>query len=157
VSPHGKTAVVLLVAVLAGARPARAQSRPGETLAPTHFDPVALEKDYRRAQARRNTGIAVAVPGVASTILGGVLLGYSLPPALGYTHVGEANLGSAQAELGAGLVLEAAGLVLGVVGTVLWIGGQDAMDVVKWRRTQLVAPFAAVQKNSGTAGVTFTF
>jgi hypothetical protein len=154
------TAVLLLVGVLAlvaGARPGRAQSRPGETLAPTNFDPVALEKDYRRAQARRNTGIAVAVPGVASTILGGVLLGYSVPPALGYTHVGERNLGSAQAELGAGLVLEAAGLVLGVLGTVLWIGGQDAMDVVKWRRRQLVAPFAAVQKNSGAAGVAVTF
>src|SRR5688572_7600893 len=105
-----------------------AESRP-EALAPLVFDQSSLEKAYKKARNRRNLGIALAVPGVASVVLASVLTGYAVND--------EPNLFSVAAQAVTGLVLALSGVAVGVPGAVLWVTGQDDMDVVRWRRKQL--------------------
>jgi hypothetical protein len=117
-----------LVVALAAASPAHAQARPDDPLAPLRLDPATLDRAYKKAQNRRNLGIGLAAPGVASIILGSVLIGFGAY---------DKNLFAAGSEIAAGSVLGGVGLAIGIPGVVLWILGQDDMDVVTWRRHDL--------------------
>jgi hypothetical protein len=127
---------------------ARAESRP-EALAPLRVDQVTLDRAMRRARAKRNVGIALAVPGVASTVLGLVLISYA--------SLQEPNLNAEVGEYVAGGLTGLVGLALGIPGCVLWTTGQDEMDVVKWRRKQLVVPFARIDRDGARAGLQISF
>ncbi|MGZ3408526.1 MAG: hypothetical protein ACXVAN_18875, partial [Polyangia bacterium] len=50
--------------------------RADDSLAPARVDAALLDRSYKRAQNTRNTGIGLAAPGVALSILGGVLIGF---------------------------------------------------------------------------------
>ncbi|MGZ3429307.1 MAG: hypothetical protein ACXVCV_21795, partial [Polyangia bacterium] len=84
---------------------------------------------YKRAQNTRNTGIGLAAPGVALSILGGVLIGF------GSTSI---NLFDQVDKIIAGVITSGAGLVIGIPGVYFWSTGQDDMDSVVWRRRQLL-------------------
>ena len=116
--------------------------------APARIDAPALDRAYRRARTKRNIGIALAVPGVASTILGVVLIAYGANQ--------EPHVYAEVAEITSGAIVLGAGLLIGIPGVVLWTTGQDDMDVVKWRRQQL-APFVSLRRDGGTAGFTLRF
>jgi hypothetical protein len=105
---------------------ARAQS---EALAPLRVDEVSLDRAYRRARAKRNIGIGLAVPGVASTLLGILVICYGAQQ--------DPNLFSKGVEIVSGALTAGIGIAVGIPGVVLWSNGQDEMDVVKWRRAQL--------------------
>jgi hypothetical protein len=105
--------------------PLRAES----PLAPLRVDEETLDKAYRRARARRNIGISLAIPGVASTLLGIVLIAYGSNQ--------EPNINSEIAEIVSGAITGGIGIAVGIPGVVLWSNGQDEMDVVRWRRQQL--------------------
>jgi hypothetical protein len=107
---------------------AQAQSRP-EALAPLRVDQVTLENAYRKARTKRNIGIALAVPGVASTLLGIVIIAYGANQ--------EPFINNEIGEIVGGSITAAVGLAVGIPGVVLWSQGQDDMDVVKWRRQQM--------------------
>jgi hypothetical protein len=115
-----------LLALLLWTSVARAET---ETLAPLRVDEASLDKAYRKARNKRNVGISLAIPGVASTLLGVVLIAYGANQ--------EPYLYSEIAELVSGAITSAVGLAVGIPGVVLWSNGQDEMDVVKWRRQQL--------------------
>lgn len=127
---------------------ALAESRP-EALAPLVFDANALEKAYKKARNRRNLGIALAVPGVASVVLASVLTGYAVND--------EPYLFAAGAQAVTGLFLALAGIAVGVPGAVLWVTGQDDMDVVRWRRKQMAAPLVSARPDGGSLGVQLSF
>jgi hypothetical protein len=114
-----------LLLLLLWSSPVRAEGQ----LAPLRFDEATLDKAYRRAQFRRNTGIGLAIPGVTLTLLGIVLIAYAVNQ--------EPNLYSRVDEGVAGAILAGAGLAFSIPGVVLWTKGQDEMDAVKWRRQQL--------------------
>ncbi len=119
----------LVALVLLSSAPARAQDKPDDELSPARVDPKALDRAYRRAQARRNVGIGLAGPGVALSILGGVLIVYG---------ANDPHLFGGGAEVAAGSVSSGLGLAIGIPGVVLWILGQDDMDVATWRRRQFL-------------------
>jgi hypothetical protein len=136
----------VLLAALLVAVPVHAAE--DQKLAPIRLDPVALDRAYRRARAKRNIGIALAVPGVASTMLGLVLVVYGLNQ--------EPAIFSEVAELVAGGFTIVAGAAIAAPGLGLWMTAQDDMDVVKWRRQQ-VLPFASLRSGGGVAGLTIRF
>lgn len=109
------------------APPAFAQTRP-DALAPARFDPAMLERDYRRARLQRNLGIVLAVPGVATTMAGLVLVTYGAAV--------DPNLFSGVVEIASGIIAAVVGLAVAIPGAILWERGQDGMDRVKWRRQQ---------------------
>jgi hypothetical protein len=122
---------------------AQAQSRP-EALAPLRVDQVTLENAYRKARTKRNIGIALAVPGVASTLLGIVIIAYGANQ--------EPFINNEIGEIVGGSITAAVGLAVGIPGVVLWSQGQDDMDVVKWRRQQM-----KVMLRPSLTGFTLTF
>ncbi len=131
-------AAVVAVAVMATV--ARAEPRPpqrllpplpkaDDSLAPARVDAALLDRAYKRAQNTRNTGIGLAAPGVALSVLGGVLIGFgSTSP----------NLFDQVDKIIAGVITCGAGLVIGIPGVYFWSTGQDDMDSVVWRRRQLL-------------------
>src|SRR2546429_8971991 len=80
--------VVVVVALFGGAARADAKapklSRPvllpppkaDDSLAPARVDAALLDRSYKRARNTRNLGIGLAAPGVALSVLGGVLIGF---------------------------------------------------------------------------------
>ena len=117
-----------LLLLMLSSLPARGQTR-AEAMAPLRLDQATLEKAYRRARAKRNIGIALAIPGVASTLLGVVLISYGANQ--------EPYINAEIGEIVGGSITAAVGLAVGIPGVVLWTAGQDEMDVVKWRRQQM--------------------
>ena len=105
-----------------------ARAKP-DTLAPLRIDDVSLEKAYKKARNKRNIGIALAVPGVASSLLGIVLIAYGANQ--------EPYINAEIGEIVGGAITLAAGLSVGIPGVVLWSNGQDEMDMVKWRKQQM--------------------
>ncbi|MGZ3427561.1 MAG: hypothetical protein ACXVCV_12975 [Polyangia bacterium] len=103
--------------------------RADDSLAPARVDAALLDRSYKRAQNTRNTGIGLAAPGVALSILGGVLIGF------GSTSI---NLFDQVDKIIAGVITSGAGLVIGIPGVYFWSTGQDDMDSVVWRRRQLL-------------------
>lgn len=104
--------------------------RADDSLAPARMDPSLLDRAYKRAQTRRNVGIGLAAPGVALTVLGGVLIGFGAR---------DPNLFAELDEIIGGVISGASGLVLGIPGVYFWSTGQDDMDSVVWRRKQLTS------------------
>jgi hypothetical protein len=133
--------LLVVVGLLIFVPPAHAQDRP-EALSPLRFDSVTLDQSYKRARRRRNLGIALAVPGVTVTLLGILLCSYA--------STEEPNTFAEIDENVAGAIIAVAGSALAIPGIYFWMTGQDDMDVVKWRRTQL-APL--ISRN----GIGFTF
>jgi hypothetical protein len=127
---------------------ARADQEPDASLAPAKVDPKALDRTYHHALARRNIGIGLTVPGLALTILGGVLIGYG---------VENPHLFGGGAEIASGSVAAGVGLAIGIPGIVLWILGQDDMDVASWRKKQLVLPVLSFGRGAGFGGLAFAF
>jgi hypothetical protein len=100
-----------------------------DSLAPARVDAALLDRSYKRARNTRNLGIGLAAPGVALSVLGGVLIGYgSTSP----------NLFDQVDKIIAGVITCGGGLVIGIPGVYFWSTGQDDMDSVVWRRRQLV-------------------
>ena len=126
--------------LLAAATIAHADSKPAapvlspppkadDSLAPARVDAALLDRSYKRARNTRNLGIGLAAPGVALSVLGGVLIGFgSTSP----------NLFDQVDKIIAGVITCGAGLVIGIPGVYYWSTGQDDMDSVVWRRRQLV-------------------
>jgi hypothetical protein len=105
--------------------------RADDSQAPARVDAALLDRAYKKAQNTRNIGIGLAAPGVALTVLGGVLIGFgSTSP----------NLFDQIDKIIAGVITAGAGLVIGIPGVYFWSTGQDDMDSVVWRRRQLTAP-----------------
>jgi hypothetical protein len=103
--------------------------RADDSLAPARVDAALLDRSYKRAQNTRNLGIGLAAPGVALSILGGVLIGF------GSTSI---NLFDQVDKIIAGVITSGAGLIIGIPGVYFWSTGQDDMDSVVWRRRQLL-------------------
>ena len=129
-------AVVMLAATVASAEPTPAKPvllpppKADDSLAPARVDAALLDRSYKRARNTRNLGIGLAAPGVALSILGGVLIGYgSTSP----------NLFDQVDKIIAGVITCGAGLVIGIPGVYFWSTGQDDMDSVVWRRRQLTS------------------
>jgi len=134
-------ALLLLFATAAHAEPRAKEAKPpkpllpplpkaDDTLAPARVDAALLDRAYKRAQGTRNIGIGLAAPGVALSILGGVLIGFgSTSP----------NLFDQVDKIIAGVSTCGAGLVIGIPGVYFWSTGQDDMDSVVWRRRQLIS------------------
>jgi hypothetical protein len=128
-------AVVTLAATVARAEPKADKPlllpppKADDSLAPARVDAALLDRSYKRARNTRNIGIGLAAPGVALSILGGVLIGFgSTSP----------NLFDQVDKIIAGVITAGAGLVIGIPGVYFWSTGQDDMDSVIWRRRQLV-------------------
>jgi hypothetical protein len=128
-------AALVLVGVVARAEPKPPKPvllpppKADDSLAPARVDPVQLDRAYKRAQNTRNLGIGLAAPGVALTIIGGVLIGFgSTSP----------NLFDQVDKIIAGVITGGAGLVVGIPGVYFWSTGQDDMDSVIWRRRQIL-------------------
>ena len=100
-----------------------------DSQAPARVDAALLERAYKKAQNTRNVGIGLAAPGVALTVLGGVLIGFGS---------GSPNLFDQIDKIIAGVITTGAGLVIGIPGVYFWSTGQDDMDSVVWRRRQLL-------------------
>jgi hypothetical protein len=100
-----------------------------DSLAPLRIDPALLDQAYRRAQVKRDVGIAVAAPGVALSVIGSVLIGLA---------ASNPNLLDGGKQAADGIIVCSLGIVLGVPGTALWIVGQDQMDLAIWRKKQLL-------------------
>jgi hypothetical protein len=131
----GHSIALVLAALMGPASLARAEGAP-DALAPSRLDVHQLDRALSRARARRNIGIGLGVPGIALTVLGGVLIGYGAV---------DPNLGSGGAEIGAGVISGVVGLLISVPGVVLWTLGQEDMDVIRWRKARLtVGPPHAV-------------
>jgi hypothetical protein len=126
---------VLVVAAVAQADPKPSKPllppapRADDSLAPARVDAALLDRSYKRAQTTRNLGIGLAAPGVALSILGGVLIGF------GSTSL---NLFDQVDKIIAGVITSGAGLVIGIPGVYFWSTGQDDMDSVVWRRRQIL-------------------
>jgi hypothetical protein len=128
-------AAILLAASIASADPKPPKAillpppKADDSLAPARVDQALLDRAYKRAQATRNIGIGLAAPGVALSILGGVLIGFgSTSP----------NLFDQVDKIIAGVITGGAGLVIGIPGVYFWSTGQDDMDSVVWRRRQML-------------------
>lgn len=100
---------------------------PARGLLPTVIRPGA----YKSAKSRRDLGIGLAVPGVALSVLGGVLIGFGTQ---------DPNLFSELNEIIGGVITGVGGLVIGIPGVYFWSTGQDRMDAAVWRSRQLNAP-----------------
>jgi hypothetical protein len=141
-----------LVAAVAFSSTARAENNP-DALAPHRLDLPTLDKSYRRALARRNAGISLAIPGVALNILGTVLFAYGA--------LSGQPLLSEGLQIVSGAIVAVIGLGIAVPGVVLWILGQDNMDVLTWRRRQLTVarlrPLIAPLRDGAALGFTLTF
>ena len=100
-----------------------------DTQAPARVDPAQLDRAYKRAKYTRNIGIGLAAPGIALSVVGGVLIGFSstIP-----------NLFDQLDKVIAGVITGGVGLVVGIPGIYFWSTGQDDMDSVVWRRRQLL-------------------
>jgi hypothetical protein len=128
------TVAVLLVglAARAAAEPlptlSPMRARPEASLSPASLDPADLVRVEKKARWRRNLGIGLAAPGVALLVLGGVLTGVGIR---------DPRLVNAAGEVGAGVVSAGIGIVFTVPGALLWVGGQDDLDVLKWRRGKI--------------------
>jgi len=133
-------AALLLAAAVAHAGAAHAEPKPAkpvllpppkadDSLAPARVDAALLDRSYKRARNTRNLGIGLAAPGVALSILGGVLIGF------GSTNP---NLFDQVDKIIAGVITCGGGLVIGIPGVYFWSTGQDDMDSVVWRRRQFV-------------------
>lgn len=105
----------------------RAQTTPDGTRAPFDFSMTTLERSYRRAKISRNVGLALAVPGVTFTVLGGVFFGHLI------SGVG----GDSLADIIGGSTCVTAGVAMAIPGIIIWVVGQDKMDVASWRKAQL--------------------
>lgn len=105
--------------------------RPDDSLAPARVDRALLDRSYKRAQATRNVGVGLAAPGIALTVLGGVLIGFG-------AHT--PNIFDQIDKIIAGVITGGVGLVIGIPGVYFWSTGQDDMDTVVWRRKQLTPP-----------------
>ena len=132
---HALVTAMLLAASIAFAEPKPPKPvllpppKADDSLAPARVDPVLLDRAYKRAQNTRNLGIGLAAPGVALSILGGVLIGFgSTSP----------NLFDQVDKIIAGVITGGAGLVIGIPGVYFWSTGQDDMDSVVWRRRQML-------------------
>jgi hypothetical protein len=130
-------AILLVLSLLARARaddkakakaPSLILPKPDDSLAPARIDPQLLKRAYQRANAKRNIGMGLAIPGVALTVLGGVAI------ALGAF---DPNLLSKASEVISGGAAGLVGLAIGIPGTYFWSTGQDDMDVATWRMRQL--------------------
>jgi hypothetical protein len=131
-----KRAVALLALLLAGGALAE-EPRPGPpspmrapeaSLSPLRLDARDLLPVERRARYRRNVGIGLAVPGVSLVVIGAVLIG---------AGARDSRLVAGAAEIAGGAVATGLGVVFTVPGALLWIGGQDDLDLVAWRRRRL--------------------
>jgi hypothetical protein len=146
--------LALSAAVTLASSPARADNDP-DALAPHRLDPNTLERNYRRALARRNIGIAISIPGVALNILGTVLFAYGL------TDGKNPNLLGQGLEIVTGAIITVIGLAIAVPGVILWITGQDSMDVLSWRRRQLTSislrPVVTPLRDGASLGLALTF
>jgi hypothetical protein len=123
-------ALALFLAVAVGC--ASPESRPGPRL-PTRVELSTIDRAAKRAVRRRNIGIALAVPGIATSVLGWVVFTY------GWYDPNIGQAGGGASELAAGSVLGIIGLVA-IPAALLWMSGQDEMDSLKWRREQLLTP-----------------
>lgn len=127
---------LLLLPALAAAEPKPAKPalpplpRPDDSLAPARVDAALLDRSYRRAQATRNIGVGLATPGIALTVLGGVLIGFG---------VNSPNIFDEIDKVIAGVITGGVGLVIGIPGVYFWSTGQDDMDTVVWRKRQLTS------------------
>ena len=99
-----------------------------DSLAPARFDPQLLQRMYSRAKAKRNVGIGLATPGVAMSLLGGVVVAFGAY---------DPNFLSKAEELIAGGAVALVGIAIGIPGVFFWSTGQDDMDVATWRMRQL--------------------
>jgi hypothetical protein len=128
---------LLLLPALAAAEPKTPKPtlpplpRPDDSLAPARVDAALLDRSYKRAQATRNVGVGLAAPGIALTVLGGVLIGFG---------VNSPNIFDQIDKVIAGVITGGVGLVIGIPGVYFWSTGQDDMDTVVWRRRQLTPP-----------------
>ncbi len=102
--------------------------KPDDSLAPARIDSQLLKRAYQRANAKRDIGMGLAIPGVALTVLGGVAI------ALGAF---DPNLLSKASEVISGGAAGLVGLAIGIPGIYFWSTGQDDMDVATWRMRQL--------------------
>jgi hypothetical protein len=128
-------AALVLVATVGRADPAPEKPvllpppRADDSQSPARVDPALLDRAYKRAKTTRNIGIGLAAPGVALTLLGGVLIGFgSTSP----------NLFDQVDKIIAGVITGGVGLVIGIPGVYFWSTGQDDMDSVVWRRRQIL-------------------
>jgi hypothetical protein len=147
---------VMLVAAVLASSPGRVRAEADpDTLAPPKLDLATLDRSYRRAKARRNIGIGLALPGIALNILGAVLFSY------GITDNDQQHLLSQGNEIAWGAIVSLVGLGIAVPGVVFWIIDQDAMDILTWRRRQLSAvswrPVVAPLSGGGMLGVSLRF
>jgi hypothetical protein len=128
--------LLLLVPALALAEPKSPKPilpplpRPDDSLAPARVDAALLDRSYKRAQATRNVGVGLAAPGIALTVLGGVLIGFG---------VNSPNIFDQIDKVIAGVTTGGVGLVIGIPGVYFWSTGQDDMDTVVWRRRQITS------------------
>jgi hypothetical protein len=104
------------------------RARPEASLSPAHLDPADLTRVERKARWRRNVGIGLTVPGVTLLVLGGVLIGVGAR---------DPRLVNGAGEVGAGSVAAGIGVIFTIPGALLWVGGQDDLDLTKWRRDRL--------------------
>jgi hypothetical protein len=101
-----------------------------DSQAPARVDPPMLDRAYRRAQATRNIGIGLAVPGLALTIGGGVAA---------FGAASDPNIFDQGSKIFGGAIAAAVGLAVSIPGIYFWVTGQDDMDVVTWRRRELMS------------------
>jgi hypothetical protein len=101
--------------------------KPDDSQAPARVDSAMLDRAYKRAQATRNVGISLAAPGIALTLLGGVVAFGARDP----------NLFDEGSKIFGGAISAAIGLAISIPGIYFWVTGQDDMDSVTWRRQQL--------------------
>ena len=104
------------------------RARPEASLSPLRLDPGDLLRIERKARWRRNLGIGLSVPGVAFMVLGGVLIGIGAK---------DPRLVNGAAEIATGSVAAGIGLIFTIPGALLWVGGQDDLDLAKWRRSKM--------------------
>jgi hypothetical protein len=101
-----------------------------DSQAPARVDAAMLDRSYRRAQATRNIGLGLAVPGIALTIVGGVVA---------FTATTDPNIFDQGSKIFGGAVSAAVGLAVSIPGVYFWTTGQDDMDSVTWRRRELLS------------------
>ncbi|HWE30166.1 MAG TPA: hypothetical protein VHB97_19300 [Polyangia bacterium] len=104
--------------------------KPDDSQAPARVDPTQLDRAYHRARTARNVGLSLAAPGVALSILGGVVLIFTSRSQQIFTQ---------SSQIIGGTIALAGGLALAVPGIYFWTTGQDDMDTVVWRRRQLTS------------------
>jgi hypothetical protein len=104
--------------------------KPDDSQAPARLDVAQLDRAYSRARTTRTVGLSLALPGVALSILGGVVLIFTSRAEQIFTQ---------SSQIIGGTIGLASGLALAVPGIYFWTTGQDDMDTVVWRRGQLTS------------------